>query len=323
MNFHKLVLILILACLWIYIFYSWIQFEYISLLYLLIGITVYYFLSLCVARFSLKLVRGVNFIQIMRTLIGIFLKDDQIDTTKYKKSFSQRGLIALSLMLCPSLLWSEIIKNRNITGILIIRSNTRKDLRKRFIQIKNFLNLLIAVILFIFFLIWGQPNTTSNIFNKSFIALILYRTLSRSLEIILAFGNDAFSLKKSSSLKSPERLLLAITSLFECILNYAVTYFLIDNLHICLWQSVVHSLQCSMLFSFSLLNESLVNIHPRLVDMLQIIQALTSLTLIFLSFAIYISNSDKNRHKGIFKAKLHKPTYKRICNTYKITFRVK
>ncbi|MDD3534837.1 MAG: resistance to Congo red protein [Candidatus Cloacimonetes bacterium] len=128
-----------------------------------------------------------------------------------------------------------------------------------------------------------------------FTTFVMARTLSRSFEITYAFGKDASEGRsKDSRLQPHERLLLAITSLIECILNYSVAYYLVSFYSVKkldLWYSFVCSFQSGLFYSNSFLDNC-----PRLssqstLSMLQLTQVVTCMTLVFLAFAIYISGS--------------------------------
>lgn len=136
-----------------------------------------------------------------------------------------------------------------------------------------------------------------------FTTFVLVRTLSRSFEITFAFGKDASDGRdKDSRLKPHERLLLAITSLVECILNYSAAYYLVsfyDGIRICKWQSFVHSFQSGLFYANKLLDKSLYSSTPSALTMLQMTQVITSMTLVFVALATYISYSTNGKSKHI------------------------
>lgn len=97
-----------------------------------------------------------------------------------------------------------------------------------------------------------------------------------------------------------QRLLLAFTSLIECIINYSAVYYLVsfyDGIRICKWQSFVHSLQSGLFYVNKLLDKSLYLSHPSALTMLQVTQVITSMTLVFVAFATYISYSTSGKSK--------------------------
>jgi hypothetical protein len=95
-----------------------------------------------------------------------------------------------------------------------IREGYQKSI---FIKNSNWLNILATVILGIILTFWNYEIIRY---------IIVFRIISRCIEIIVAFGNDVLSHKpKSSSLNKFDRLKLALTSYFEVWLLFAMMYF--------------------------------------------------------------------------------------------------
>lgn len=135
-----------------------------------------------------------------------------------------------------------------------------------------------------------------------FTTFVVVRTLSRSFEITYAFGKDATDGKiKDSLLDSHDRLLLAITSLVECIMNYSVAYYLVSFYSVKkddIWHSFVGSFQSGLFYSNSFLSDCQQKSVQSTLSMLQLTQVLTCMTLVFLAFAIYISDTTSSKSKN-------------------------
>ncbi|MCK9427952.1 MAG: hypothetical protein M0P92_04625 [Acholeplasmataceae bacterium] len=127
----------------------------------------------------------------------------------------------------------------------------------------------------------------------------MFKTFSRSNEIIIAFTNDCFSKKSTSGIVSQERIILAISSLVENIFNYAVCFHILKILDLskeplCLWQAFARSFKANFFQSIELNMEVT---FPDPLSMLTILQFITSICLIIFSVAIYASgNKDKSNN---------------------------
>lgn len=178
--------------------------------------------------------------------------------------------------------------------------------RNRYIKRINSTNLIIGII--IYFIVLGMPKVTPDHLSI-FPLLILFRTVSRSFEIIIAFGKDCFSIKNKSNFYNSERIILATASLIENIFNYASVYYLFGESTLCYWQSFATSIQTNFFQNISLNMEIM---HPDQMSLLSLLQFLTSFTLVIFSLAIYASGNKENTNIGkravrINKTNLHKP----------------
>lgn len=165
--------------------------------------------------------------------------------------------------------------------------------KTKFIVNNNMANILFSIL--IAAIVYLTPRTWMSSCIPICMLFVVFRTLSRSFEITIAFGQDAIDKKPSSLLKASERLMLAFTSLVECILNYAVTYYLVGCYSIksiCKWQAFVHSFQSALFIDTDLLVKSLKSTYPEALPMLQITQVITCMTLVIIAFAIYLSGDD-------------------------------
>lgn len=307
---HKGMLVLLIATIWVFTIVRWIIKEHNnSVIYFVIAFVVYLFLSFCVALLAFVIAN----MRLNKTIIVVFDRSYVKKIASYLKisirCISITFLRTVTFFISPSWLWSDIFK-------INIKRNTQYDslkvqkvVRKEFIAYKNLFNIGISVLLIIIAMYVGISRHPNSFGCLVLVGLIFYRVLSRSLEIILAFGDDAFTIEKKSTLKSSERLILSITSLFECILNYTLVYYFMGN-YASLWEPFINSLQCSTLYTCVSLSEpvccSISNMYVTQSTMswLQITQMIASLTLIFLSLAIYISGSRKNKNNRVSKISL-------------------
>jgi len=172
---------------------------------------------------------------------------------------------------------------------------TEEDKKTLFIALNNRVNLFFSA--FIAAIVGFFPLNTW--WTGLFMTFAVLRTLSRSFEITLAFGNDALDTNKSSRLSPYQRLILAFTSLIECILNYTVAYYLVGvsvGETICKWQAFLHSFQSAFFYINKLLDNSLSSTTPTALSMLQVTQVITCMTLVFIAFVIYISKATEDKN---------------------------
>ena len=171
-------------------------------------------------------------------------------------------------------------------------SEYKKELGKLIIK-SNRVELITSSVIFI---VYYLLNPYIYQFRFGFVLIflpIIFRTISRSNEIIIAFTNDCFSKKSTSGIVSQERIILAISSLVENIFNYAVCYHIIsiiDNSskYLCLWQAFARSFETNFFQNIKLNMEVT---YPDPLSMLTILQFITSICLIIFSVAIYASGN--------------------------------
>lgn len=157
-----------------------------------------------------------------------------------------------------------------------------------FIERSNYFNLILSVILlFIVHYIAISKIRDSNLLNI-FKYYALIRCISRSIEIIVAFYKDVvYKKKKKSSLKSGERISLAVKSYIDIIIMYASIYMLnivFGN------QKIIYN----MVRSFGVSSFTQVDyLNQRELYMLVIsLQVVTSMVLVIFSIARYIGEVD-------------------------------
>ena len=184
----------------------------------------------------------------------------------------------------------------------VFRHNTNKGCFVRVVDRKTLItglnnhNLILSTILLLFLYsasIWAPGDFISDCWvGRIFSVIILYRFISRTLEVNISFIGDVVEQNKNrSKLSCDERIKLAFKSLFEEVILFASVYCLILNSHeLC----VVSSLYCG-LHSFIMQMPSLsmfkcVNSVFGGLQYLRLYQVFSSIVLITISFAVYISN---------------------------------
>lgn len=196
--------------------------------------------------------------------------------------------------------------------------------KTKYIKKSNKANAVISLVLFSVIASWLLPfqylNSSSQMFLEQLFSLkmnltelvnptnfvviagiffIIIRTISRSLEIMVAFYKDISNhdVKKSSTLKSGDRIILAIISYFEIILNYAVVYYILERLNI-FADTVEHSELLkggienlnTIFYSVGISTFTGVNFgNTVIVNCIILLQLLTSMCLVYFALAKYIS----------------------------------
>ncbi len=200
------------------------------------------------------------------------------------------------LLITPNFFWVDYFKQ-------YIKKN-RIFYQKYLIELNNF-NILISLLFFwvIIMLNFFEANSLHKNLYKFLFQIILgfaeYRVISRSIEIIYAFGKDVISNKNNSGLNSFMRIGLAIKSYFEIMLNYANRFFLVEllakNDATKFPESYLHAFNKSFLINTMLFSSS--SEASFFVDL----QIISVLTLVILSIAIYAGNTKNMRVKrGMF-----------------------
>lgn len=148
----------------------------------------------------------------------------------------------------------------------------------------NIYNLLVSIISLVFLFNYSIKDSTNlkNIFTLFFFC----RCVSRSFEIIFAFFKDIVDDDVKNPLLKPKiRIILAINSLLETIINFSIFYFL-DNLP-------STSLKDSFLYSFGMSTSTAATLN----SLMSILQIITTLTIIIFAFAGYLNYKNYNVEK--------------------------
>ncbi|GLI57341.1 hypothetical protein PM10SUCC1_28550 [Propionigenium maris DSM 9537] len=181
------------------------------------------------------------------TITGIKIKGVKRLCSLLKKSDLDKEFLKIILKSIVSLDWVSA----HLGKIYLKGEFKRKKLERklaRYIKKRNCINLAISIVMFFL------ANLPVKIISLNYVLyLLIYRCISRSFELIFAFGKDVVEpkkyilknaryetesgeievreekiRKKSSSLKSHERIKLAINSYIELNLNFAVLYHLLN-----------------------------------------------------------------------------------------------
>lgn len=213
--------------------------------------------------------------------------------------FSTLKQIVIGVIKCfsPDLISAAVHKNN-----LKLTSNnacqiTRIEL-KYFITYSNYSNLFVS------FLMAVAPLAFSDNINalQTIQYILGFRIISRCLEIIFSFGKDVITksdVNKSSALDKFDRLQLALLSLLEiCLLSAAI--YAVINVETCplqMFNSLLYSLGTSLIVAVNLKGQDGLILFSSpsnaLFNFFVILQSLTSVTLIVLAVAGYLSDGNK------------------------------
>ena len=180
------------------------------------------------------------------------------------------------------------------------KGEEKGDKRKDFIKKCNFYNFLISLFLMIFS--WIAISMKFELILLILLFFNGFRFISRSFEIIFSFGSDAIdntNAKGRSGLGKFERLKLAVISYFE-IYIYSASFYMILLIHdksdqLWLLKSILMSLFVGTLTNVAYIHEALGPSNWQ--QLLPFVQVFTTLSLVVLSLAAYVSrieNADAN-----------------------------
>ena len=179
---------------------------------------------------------------------------------------------------------STIFKDSIIYRSRVFRVKQEKLARARFIQKANLYNLWAssATLAVIAALSITEVFREYESFKAVITWFVIFRALSRSIEIVYAFSKDVIKgeEKTSSSLTKYDRIQLALSSYIENIVNYSVVYYFFN----------MTSISSAVIVSIG--RSTISNVDPSkcLLDQsLAYGQVLTTLSLVVLSLAIYVS----------------------------------
>lgn len=182
-----------------------------------------------------------------------------------------------------------------------------------FIKNSNHLNFIVSLVLYVVLLF-----TTINfprIDNEPLEILafvIMWRYISRSVEIAFAFGRDILSPDSSSNLDNHERMWIAIKSYFEIFIYSAAFYSAFSCKVDTIFEPILTSLFVGTLTNISGALELLIHCceydlsYKSLLLLSVYLQVFATLSLIFFGFAGYLgrvkSNIKKSTHSPLMRA---------------------
>jgi len=223
----------------------------------------------------------------------------------WKTLFSKNIFMAL---LMPTLIYAKYQKDKLNDKDKI--TNFIKDINKSNLTIAIMIFILLGLLDFYKILNYIQNNGLLKTIFIIFGYMIIWATISRSLEIFYAFYKDSISQlsieKNNSHLKYYERIQLAMRSYIELILNYAIFYFVYINL-ISLYDIDISSILPEFKiyniidsFYYSIVTITTLgygDIHPNSniysipIKLVSSFQVINGFILIIVSFTIYVSKS--------------------------------
>jgi hypothetical protein len=169
-----------------------------------------------------------------------------------------------------------------------------KDLLKRYIVKNNHYNIAISVALLF------AVSISYYLFNGAtyLLGVVIYRFISRSVEIIVAFGKDVTSNKdKNSSLSKYDRIKLAIKSYFEVFVFSSTLYMFmpqikgIDAIFVSLGTGTFTTVSNHIKLP-SYINMPYETTDLYLMNIALFTQIFTTLSLVVLSLALYVSSEE-------------------------------
>ena len=183
----------------------------------------------------------------------------------------------------------------------ITKGESEDEDRSNIIKKNNYCNTIFSVLLFIIvFKFDALPEFNSaclcGLTGKNIIAgMLVARLLTRSFEISVAFFNDVIKGEpKSSNLSAGERIMLAVSSLLELVLSYAVYYYLSGSGKL---EAITRSFGNSTLTDVSFFNAAGEMLPPSFCFVVAM-QVITTFVLISFSIASYLNNiksEEKNK----------------------------
>ncbi len=223
-------------------------------------------------------------------------------------SFKWQPKWTVYLILSPGLWVSEnckeFIKNEFPHNIIYKRELAN------FIKASNFWNFIFSLSLLVVTLF--REDILPEINNSIFLAIVMWRYISRSFEIAIAFVRDVLSSDSKSSLDNHARMKLAITSYFEIFIYSAAFYSAFSCKGETIFEPILTSLFVGTLTNISGALELLINcceydlFYKSLLLLSVYLQVFATLSLIFFGFAGYLgrvkSNIKKSTHSSLMRA---------------------
>ncbi|OOF22460.1 hypothetical protein BZJ19_14595 [Salinivibrio proteolyticus] len=179
---------------------------------------------------------------------------------------------------------SQVFKDSIRYRSRVFRVKQEKIARAKFIQKANLYNLWTSSVILVAIASLSMTEVFRDYesFKVVITWFVIFRTLSRSIEIVYAFSKDVIKgeEKTSSALTKYNRIQLALSSYIENIVNYGVVYYFFN----------MTSISNAVLVSIS--RSTISNVDPSTCLLDQALaygQVLTTLSLVVLSLAIYVS----------------------------------
>ncbi|WP_146047138.1 hypothetical protein [Aeromonas bestiarum] len=193
------------------------------------------------------------------------------------------------LVISPGYFFSRYFKKKIQYRDRSFNKRLQKNSKAIFLKSANNKNLVTSAVIFLIVSIVGLLKNEIECQSFEFITqtalfFVLTRTLSRSVEVIYAFTNDAIESENtnSSSLNKYDRVKLALNSYVENILNFSAVYYLLQKEYVNVQGAFFSSIGRSTISNLDLEHKDV------LLSFVAYGQVITTLTLVVLSLAIYV-----------------------------------
>ncbi|MCW4655802.1 hypothetical protein OOG41_08635 [Bacillus sp. AS_5] len=263
---------------------------------------------------EINFLKMIKELRIIKVILYFFFSPDYFYAVLYK--IQLRDSVGISYKL-------KEFRDKNKRGVM--EWDRIKIERKFFVEYSNWFNVcFIIVVTFLTMGIWNYHGFVIDILFY----FLLYRLLSRSIEIIYAYYTDVVRVDsiifrryignrketiyinnwKSSFIRKPTRISLACHTLFEMVLTFSLLYYFVgtslcnpgdsipvDNSSL-YWEFLLYSA------SINLFNFSYTSYPLTLWSILHVAQVFIGVVLIVLSLARYLGLSDEitNRDEKLF-----------------------
>ena len=197
-------------------------------------------------------------------------------------SFNRKKGYEWAFFISPDFWWANYFKNR----IKQFNDDASINSLKEYVIINNKANLILSILItgLVFFAFTFDPE--SQIY-KTLISAAVIRSISRSFEISLAFGRDVLQVSQNATgLKKFERIKLAISSYFEIFIYFAAVYLVLPC-----GKGISYAITSSLSVG-TLTNVGFVFVSDHFVNNIAFVQVFTTLSLVVLSLASYLSRGD-------------------------------
>lgn len=291
----SLIVIIVFGIYPIIIFFGFFEKKYISKMFgfaRIAIITLFTILFVClVCKTALDSI-GYFVVSILSYFV-IVIVEKKVITHKLLKQFNYTKTKFLSrdsfklMPLSPDYMFTYYAKN-NICNSL--EESDRLNALAYFIKTSNLLNIIISFSLTVILL---YAKLEELFFLFEFLkGIMIFRMISRAIEIIISFISDIMQNKHNSSLKYNERIQLALFSLLEVLfMTFSLNViFLCKNESVEIFNLLFDSIK--NLFNFPLKDSTCIDINYN-VDVkytIQILEYLTSYSLLGIVLSSYISS---------------------------------
>ena len=178
----------------------------------------------------------------------------------------------------------EAIKQDNISNNEKKEPSSEENPRSNYIRKANHCNLVVSIVLILLLFVVQWVSCDGGCLYAFLLGMVAYRTLSRTVEINVSFVKDCISSRlKKSDLKKHERMILALLSLLEeaCLFSGVYT-FAFEKAE---WYKALFAGMHSFI-----LTPNLINQDSWLLSIISIYQVVSSIILLTIAFATYISS---------------------------------